>query len=153
MFKNDAAGAKTTMHYLHKGSTTNSWKQTKKMAKELNKAGLDVAFLPEYDNMTSADAITIFKGKYAIVDFKYSSTRNGHTLYKDLAKGFSQSGTIVLKLEKGDLSTFKDAVSELLRKKDKLGNIKIMDKYGRYRDIAERDLHNSKYIRKLRGFF
>lgn len=153
LFINYQNGAKTVMHPLHKGPYSKRWKETKQMAKDLNAKGIDVCFLPEYNNDKSIDAITLFKGKYVIADFKYSNSAKIGTLKKDLIKGFKQADYIVLKLDRGDLSTLQNAFEELKRKNKKIGNIKVINKYGKSIDIEVKNIRDSKYIKKLKGFF
>lgn len=121
------------------------------MAFDLNDKDMDVAFLPEYHEKTSADAITIFNNRYVIADFKYSSTTNWSTLSIDLIYGFPQSNVIVLKLDKMDPGQFKQTI-EYMKRNNNIGNIKIINRYGNVKDIDRKDLESDKYVKKLRGF-
>lgn len=150
--KSEKTGAKTVIHPLHKGTSSKRWKETKQMAINLNDNGINVAFLPEYPEKTSADAITIFKSKLVISDFKYSSTTNWNTLSVDLIKGFSQSETIVLKLSKMDLGQFRQVIEYMKRNNSKIGNIQLINRYGKVKDIDRKEFESGKYIKKLRGF-
>jgi hypothetical protein len=88
-----------------------------------------------------------------LADFKYSGTTNPHTLYNDLKKGFSQANTVVLKLYKGDLNTLNNAVNEIFRKGDHIGNMVIINRYGKIIEIKYSQIVDGSYLKKLRGFF
>jgi hypothetical protein len=144
---------KTLIHPMHKGGKSRQWSETLQMDKDLNKVGIDVIFLPEHVNISNADVITVFYGRYVFADFKYSASTNAHTIYKNLVKGFNQANTIVLKLERGDVGTLRKAIEELKRKKGKIGNFIFINKYGLLIEIDYKKILDNTYINKIRGFF
>lgn len=145
-------GHKTILFPGCKGPRTNTWEQTKKMAKELNETGIDVAFLSELDGITCADSILKIGNTFNIVDFKYCVTVSSNTLAKELEHGFEQANTIVLKLRNMDVGQFKEAVDYLLRNKVSCGDIILMNRYGKVMVIGHRDIKNRTYFRKIKGF-
>ena len=127
------------------------------MGLDQNKAGAHVVFLPEHtDGRNSADALTVVCGNITTADFKYSSTTKANTLEQDLIHGFRQARSIVLKLENIDSGNFSDAVEYMLRNEKRLefriGNIRILNKYGKYRDITRADMRRNTYAKKIKGF-
>lgn len=145
-------GHKTVLFPGNKGPKTNTWKQTKQMAADLNKLGFDVAFIPEIDDKTCADSLIRVGKSYKISDFKYCVTSNANTLAKELEHGFKQANTIVLKIEHIDSGAFKKAIDYLLRNEIPYGNILAMNKYGKVRIITHKDIKRETYIRKTKGF-
>ncbi len=142
----------TLLHPLHRGVKSKSWAKTKQMARDINKTGVDVAFLPEYDDISSADAITVINKKFKIVDFKYSSTTNWNTLAVELEKGFKQANSIVLKVDKMDSGQFREAIEYIKRNWIKYGDIKLINKYGKIIDLERDDLRKGLYRKKIKGF-
>ena len=130
-----------------------NWLKTQEMSKKLNKAGKDVIFLAEYKDKPSADALLMFKDKYSIADFKYITSTKSSTLANELKNTYKQIGTVVLQMEKGDLGMFRDAIEEIKRKEYKLGNIILVNKYGKIVEIPYSELKNNGYMKILRGFF
>ena len=122
------------------------------MTKALNDKGKSVAFLPEYDTISSADAITAFKGKLRIADFKYSTKNNYNTIAEELIKGFSQANLIVLKMVQGDLGTLKKVVSQINRKNLKMVDLILINKYNKVAEITEKEFLNNKFTKILKGF-
>ena len=149
---NETEGAKTVMFPGHKGVKTDSWKATKQMAYDINIHGESVAFLPELDGDTSADALVLFKGRPSVADFKYSGGTNWNTLQKDIAHGFEQAGTVVLKLTKMDAGAFKDAIDYLVRNEVPIGNIKLINEYGKFMEIERKEMKSGIYRKKIKGF-
>lgn len=145
-------GHKTVLFPGNKGPKTITWEQTKQTAIELNKAGYDVAFIPEVDDETCADGLIMMGKIYKLADFKYCVTTNSNTLSKELEHGFKQANTLVLKTEYIDSGAFKDAVDYLLRNGLPYGNIVLLNKYGRVRVITHKDIKSKVYIRKTKGF-
>ncbi len=145
-------GHKTTLFLGCKGPKTNTWTQTKKMAFELNEAGIDVTFLSELDGVTCADSILKIGNTYNIADFKYCVTTSSNTLAKELEHGFEQAKAIVLKLRNMDAGQFKEAVDYLLRNKISCGDIVLMNRYGKVTMIGHKDIKNKTYPRKIKGF-
>ena len=94
-------------------------------------------------------------GNITTADFKYSSTTKANTLEQDLIHGFRQARSIVLKLENIDSGNFSDAVEYMLRNEKRLefriGNIRILNKYGKYRDITRADMRRNTYAKKIKG--
>ncbi len=145
-------GARTVVFPGHKGSQHPTWKGIQQMAKDLNRKGESVAFLPELDRVTSADALVLFRGRPTVADFKYCITTKSNTLAGNLEEGFKQAGTVVVKLENMDAGVFKDAIEYLKRKKFSCGNIKLINQYGEPLEISFSDIRNGKYQKKIRGF-
>ena len=143
---------KTVLFSGNKGPKTNTWEQTKEMTFELNKAGYDVAFIPEVDGETCADSLIMIDKVYKLADFKYCVTTSSNTLAKELEHGFKQANTLVLKSEYIDAGAFNDAVDYLLRNGISYGNIMLLNKYGRIRIITHKDIKSKVYIRKTKGF-
>ena len=145
-------GHKTVLFSENKGPKTNTWEQTKQMSFELNKAGYDVAFIPEIDDETCADSLIVIDKVYKLADFKYCVTTNSNTLAKELGHGFKQANTVILKPEYIDSGLFNEAVDYLLRNEIPYGNIVLMNKYGKVRIITHKDIRNEVYGRKTKGF-
>ncbi len=147
------SGARTTIHPLHKTKKKDNWELTKQMAIDLNTEGKSVVFLPEHDELSSADAlVTNVAGRIRIVDFKHSTTTSWNSLQKDLAKGFTQANTIVLKLENMDAQGFIDTIEYMVRNKKRLGNIVLMNSKGKHIDLLRVELTFGDYKKKVRGF-
>ncbi|MBR6106278.1 MAG: hypothetical protein IKP81_14635 [Paludibacteraceae bacterium] len=154
--------AKTRMYEGCQGPESASWERTKKLALDLNNNGIDVTFLAEHRDMTCADAIVKFKGHLIIADFKCSATTKPGTLFNDLDKGYTQASNVVLKLEKMDAGIFKSAIQEFLRKyeerdsprfeNNKIGNMILVNKYGKILELERKDFLNSNYEKKIKGF-
>ena len=130
-----------------------NWAATKQMAEELNVDGKSVVFLPEYDVITSADAlVTNVAGRIRVADFKHVTTTSWNTLQGDLEAGFIQAPTIVLKLVNMDAEGFINTIDYMVRNKMKIGNIVLMNKYGRHIDLLADALKAGRYKKKVRGF-
>ena len=123
------------------------------MAKALNEKGKSVALLPEYDKISSADAIVEFKNKLVIADFKYLKSKKINTLQKELYEGFEQAGTIVLKLENGNTDLFVQSIEYLKRNEKKLGDLVLINKYNYILEFTEKDFRLGKYRKLVKGFF
>ena len=143
--------AKTTLYPLHRGRKQPSWEETAKAAQALNRHGINVSFLPEYEAVSSADAIIGAGKKWTLADFKATTTRNGHTLYKELEKGFEQAHTIVLKMGDGDVGTLRDAVDELTRKGCNVGDLVLITQYDKVIPIQRKHLLSGKYLKEIKG--
>jgi hypothetical protein len=153
LFKGDINTGTTFIHPLHQGQKKSSWTHTQQMAKEINKTGESVTFLPEKSDKSYADAIVKIKGKWKIADFKYSSTTKWNTLQYELKESFlKQADSIVLKLEKIDAGQFRETIEYLKRNNYKLGNIKLINKYGKVLDLDVLDLKTGKYKKKIKAF-
>ena len=148
----EANGHKTTMFPGNKGSKTKTWRQTKKMAFELNEAAIDVAFLSEPDGITCADSILRIGNIYRIADFKYCVTTNPNTLAKDLEHGFEQANTLVLKLWNMDAGSFREAVEYLLRNDKPHGNIILINRYGKVVELLKKEIKTGIYKKIVKGF-
>lgn len=147
------SGARTTIHPLHKTKKKDNWELTKQMAIDLNTEGKSVVFLPEHDEISSADAlVTNVAGRIRLVDFKHSTTEKWNSLQADLEKGFTQANTIVLKLEKMDAQGFIDTISYMVRNKMRIGNIVLMNNRGKHIDLLADSLKSGSYKKKVRGF-
>ena len=149
---NETDKAKTVVFPGHKGSQHKTWQGTKEMAQDINNCGESVAFLSELKDVTSADAVVLFKGKPVVADFKYCVTTKSNTLAGELASGFKQANTVVLKLENMDAGLFKDAVNYLIRNNIGYGNIKLINKNGKKIDIEYLDIRSGKYQKMIKGF-
>ena len=145
-------GARTVVFPGHKGSQHDTWKGIKQMAKDLNRNGESVAFLPELDRVTSADALLLFRGRPVVADFKYCITTKANTLAGNLEEGFRQAGTVVVKLENMDAGVFRDAIEYLKRKNFPCGNIKLINQYGDPIELTFTDIRNGRYLKKIKGF-
>ena len=145
-------GARTVVFPGHKGSQHDTWKGIKQMAKDLNRNGESVAFLPELDRVTSADALLLFRGRPVVADFKYCITTKANTLAGNLEEGFRQAGTVVVKLENMDAGMFKDAIGYMIRNDISYGNIKIINKYGKTKELTYEDIKRGRYVKMIKGF-
>lgn len=151
IFQNETNAAKTVIFDLHRGKGE-SLNNTLAMAKALNEKGKSVALLPEYDKISSADAIVEFKNKLVIADFKFITSKKIGTLKKELKEGFEQAENIVLKLENGNTDLLVQSIEELKRKELKIGNLILINKYNKITDLQEKDIRNNKYKNIIRGF-
>jgi SPP1 gp7 family putative phage head morphogenesis protein len=143
--------AKTTIFPNHKGKRSPVWAETKQMARDLNQSGISVSFLPEMDETSCSDALLkIGKKNWHLADFKYSATTNSNTLAKQLMGGFEQANYVVLKMEKGDLGTIRDAVEECKRK-GTIGSIILINKNGNVYELTRRSLMSGRYRKILKG--
>ncbi len=145
-------GARTVVFPGHKGSQHDTCKGIKHMAKDLNRNGESVAFLPELDRVTSADALVLFRGRPTVADFKYCVTTKANTLAGNLEEGFRQASTIVVKLENMDAGVFRDAIEYLKRKNFQCGNIKLINQYGDPLELTFTDIRNGRYLKKIKVF-
>lgn len=149
-YENDKA--KTAIFPGNKGKGK-VWEQTKQMAVSLNKKGRSVCFLPELKGgSVSADAIIQFKGKWVIADFKHSNSFKSNTIMMDIHHGFVQANTLVVQMARGDAGTFKDAVEEIIRKKEWIGNIVLLNEYGKVCELDYKTLRSGKYKKLIQGF-
>lgn len=144
--------ARTVVFPGHKGRQHKTWEGIKQMAKDLNDHGESVAFLPELDGVTSADALLSFRGRPVVADFKYCITTKANTLAGNLEEGFRQAGTVVVKLENMDAGVFRDAIEYLKRKNFPCGNIKLINQYGDPIELTFTDIRNGRYLKKIKGF-
>ena len=151
-FQFSIGDAKTVVHPNHKGKKSDSWQATLKMAKDINRSGSNVAFLGENDNVGGADAIAKMFGEYKLVEFKHSDSIKWSTVMHLLFDGFKQGDNIAIKLENMGFSQFCDAIDYLVRNKHKIGNIKLINRNGKTKDIYAKDIRSGKYKQKIRGF-
>lgn len=142
---------KTVMHPQHKWKTHKNWDATKQMAKDLNNKGVPVAFLPEYADKISTDAIVLFKDNFVLSDFKHSTTTKRNTLIKDLLKGYKQADHIVLKLEKMDSGVFRSIIEYIL-KYGNMGGMTLINKKGKIVEISKKEFKLGQYKKKIKGF-
>lgn len=149
---NETNGHKTLLFPGNKGPKSSTWKQTKRMASEMNNNGFDVTFLPELKGETSADSLIRKGDVYRIAEFKYCITAKANTLAKDLEHGFEQANTIVLKLKNMDSGVFKETIDYLLRNKKPIGDLVLLNKYGKSLLINYKEIKAKSYIRKIKGF-
>ncbi|GIZ14136.1 hypothetical protein [Capnocytophaga catalasegens] len=108
--------------------------------------------MSEYDNISSADVITMFRNRYVIADFKYSSTDNYNTIAEELIKGFKQSDCIVLKMDKGNSGTFRKIIEQIERKKVKPKDFILINKYNKVLEISRKEIQEGKYKALVKGF-
>lgn len=151
-FQFSIGDTKTVVHPKHKGKKSDSWQATLKMAKDINRSGSDVAFLGENDNDGGADAIAKMFGEYKLVEFKHSDSIKWSTVMHLLLEGFKQGDNIAIKLENMGFSQFCEAIDYLVRNKHKIGNIKLINRNGKTKDIYAKDIRSGKYKQKIRGF-
>lgn len=149
---NEVNGNKTTLFVGSKGPKTSTWEQTKQMAFELNEAGIDVAFLPEHESLSSTDSLLRIGKIFKMADFKYCVTVKPNTLAKQLEHGFTQANTIVLKLTQMDTGQFVEAIDYLVRNEIHYGNLIVLNKYGKSLTINYKYIKNKGYVRKTKGF-
>ena len=145
-------GHKTVVFQGTKGPKSSTWEQTKQMAFELNANGIDVAFLPELLNETSADSLIKVGNVYKIADFKYCVTVKPNTLSKVLKHGFEQTNTIILKLTKMDSGSFKKTIDYLLRNEIPIGSIFLMNKFGETLELLKKEFKTGVYKKLVKGF-
>lgn len=144
-------GARAVIFPGHKTKNL-TWPQTQVMAKELVDSGRSLAFLPELETISSADALIKFKGMPTIADFKYISTTKANTLSLDLIDGFKQAQTLIIKLPNMDAGVFRDSIEYLKRNRDKIGNILLINKYGASLELSYKELKTNRYKTKIKGF-
>lgn len=148
----DKTNKKTIIHPQSREPESKNWDKTQAMAKFLNKADKDVIFLPEYKDRPSADALLMFKGKYTIADFKYFTTVRSSNIANELKNTYKNTPTVVMQFEKIDTGILNKAIEELKRK-EILGNMIVINKYGRVIEIEYREFISNKYEKMLKGFF
>ena len=64
--------------------------------------------------------------------------------------GFEQANYVVLKMEKGDLGTIRDAVEECKRK-GTIGSIILINKNGNVYELTRKSLMSGRYRKILKG--
>lgn len=69
-----------------------------------------------------------------------------------LHDGFNQSYNVALKLENMGYPQLCDALDYMIRNKHKIGNLKLINKLGKCKDISSRNIRNGKYKKQIRGF-
>ncbi len=143
---------KTTIYPNHKGKKSKRWEETKEMARDLNKHGSNVCFLPEYEEVSSADAIVQFGKRWSIADFKYSVSTKHNTIAEDLIKGFTQADCIVLKAVNIDAGTFRGVIEQIRRNGNVSGDIVLINKYGKSKELERKDIISGKYLKLIKGF-
>lgn len=152
MIINTIDGYSTKILPGNKGPKTSTWEQTKQMAYELNKVGIDVVFLPEAQDQISTDSLLKIRNSYKLADFKYCVTTKANTLAMKMKHGFEQADTIVLKLVKMNNGVFKEALDYMIRNEISYGDIILINEYGKVKTISYKDISRGKYIRKTKGF-
>lgn len=148
----ETGATKTVVFPGHKGSQHETWQGIKQMAKDINASGENVIFLPELKNGTSADALILFRGKPVVADFKYCVTTNSNTLAGDLAEGYRQAKTIVLKLENMDCGQLCESIDYLNRNGIERGNLLLINKYGKLKYLSLSEIISNKYQKLVKGF-
>ncbi|MBD5309138.1 MAG: hypothetical protein HDS10_01730 [Bacteroides sp.] len=147
----DEKGKKTMLHPAHK-IKDKYWAQTKEMAHALNRSGRDVVFLPEYENISMADAVTKIRDIPRVVDFKYSASTKPNTLQQHLAEEFHQAGAVVLKLENMDAWQFRETIEYMKRNDLPLGDILLINSRNKVIEFDYRDFKTKRYKNKIKGF-
>ncbi|MCC8118591.1 MAG: hypothetical protein LIP09_07585 [Bacteroidales bacterium] len=147
----DTKEPNVVIHSKHK--TNGNWEQAKDMARHIVKNQKNkVAFLPESDSVTNADAIVLVDGKWRIADFKYCISTKANTIQIDLSKAFEQGDMAVIQLAKADSSKLIEAINYIKRNDLPLGEILVLNKMGDYIHITKRDLRYNRHNKKIRGF-
>ena len=144
-------GCRTMLHPGHK-IKDRYWEETRNMAHALNRSGRNVVFLPEHENISMADAVTVMNGQPRVVDFKYSTSVKFNTLQQHLAEGFRQAGAIVLKLENMDAGQFKDTIEYMKRNDLPLGDIILINSRNKTMELDIQDFRTGGYKTKIKGF-
>lgn len=150
--------ARTIMFPNHKGKGKSSWEAVKRASQHLNNHGKSVILLPELNGTTheeiSADALTLFKGKPVIADFKCPTEYNWNSLQKSLKHGFEQAGTVLLYPDevKIDGGLIKESIEYLRRNKKIVGNLAIINEYGEILELDAKEIRFGSYKKKLKGF-
>lgn len=150
-------GYLTKVHPNHKKGSL--WRETLQMAESLNNYKSDVGFLPESTNQSSPDAIISFRGKLRLSDFKYSTSTKPNTIATDILKGFRQTGTdrikghVTIKVVKADFGQIHEAIQQIKRSKQTIGDLTFINKHGKVATITSGDIVHEKYKSKLKGFF
>jgi hypothetical protein len=144
-------GGKTS---IAEGSKLNASREnTLNLAKSLNRRNIDVTFLPESNEVKSADAIIKYKKRLYVAEFKCCSTTKENTLYAELVEGFSKSPLVVVQLLSNmDLGTFFNTVEQLKRKDKYIGDIMLVNDAGTEKMIPRKLLLKTKYKTYLQGF-
>ena len=145
--------AKTTIFPNHKGKKSKYWRETQGMAKALNEDGISVSFLPEMDDVSCADTILkLGKKRWAIADFKYSTSTNYNTIAEDIIDGTIQASTIVLQVARADRGVMNKAFEQVKRKHKIPRRIILINKYGKTVSLTRADILKNNGRNKLKGF-
>lgn len=145
--------AKTTIFPNHKGKKSKYWRETQGMAKALNEDGISVSFLSELDAESCADTILkLGKKRWAIADFKYSTSTNYNTIAEDIIAGTSQASTIVLQVARADRGVINKAFEQVKRKRQIPRRIILINKYGDVVSLTRADILKNNGRNKLKGF-
>ena len=149
---NETKGYTTRLFEGHKGTNKPTWNATKQMAFDLNNEKISVVFLPELEREMCADALIYIEKKYLLSDFKYAITTKSNTLSKEIIEGFDQAKTVVLKLENMDSGIFKETIEYVKRNSETIGNILLLNKYGKTLLLEKKDISRGIYKIKIKGF-
>ena len=63
-----------------------------------------------------------------------------------------QANYIVLNASNMDVGGFKAAIKQVLRKTNNYGNLIIMNKYGKIKELSRKDIKLGRYKIKIKGF-
>ena len=150
----DTGKAKTVIYPGHKGRGKGSWKAVCDAAEHINNNGGNVIFLPEKDNEINADALVLFKGDIFLADFKCPTRYNWNTLQDAIDYGFAQAGNIVLYADgvKFEAGLINNALGYLKRNKAWVGNVILINEYGKIKKVTFRDIKNGNYAKRIKGF-
>lgn len=152
---NDVNGHQTRLFAGHKGKNKPTWNATKDMAFRLNELGIDVTFLPEHEGskgLKSADALIRIGEKYFLADFKFAVTHKWNTLQSDLADGFTQAGTVILKLTEMDRGQFQETIDYMVRNNLNIGDLIMLNEYNKSKFVSKQDILSGRYQKKIKGF-
>ena len=90
-----------------------------------------------------------------MADFKCPTEYNWNTLQKALKHGFEQAGTVVL-FPDGivyDANILKSAIGYLLRNDKPIGNLILINEYGKILEIDRIEIRSGLLNKKLKGFY
>lgn len=146
------------MYPEHKGKGKSSWEAVKRAVGYLNKKRKDVILLPELEGTTkdevSADALILFNGKPSTADFKCPISYNWNSLQNAFEHGFKQAETIILYADgvKMDTGLLNETINYLLRNKKNIGNLLIINEYGKILEVGRSEILRGKFGKKIKGF-
>lgn len=151
---NDNGKAFTTCYPGHRAMKGETWKNTKQMAADLNNGGISVCFLPERNDVVSADAlIGVASEWWKLADFKCSQSIKPNTIALYLTHAFEQSECCVIKTTAADKGVVCDALDYLKRNNAEMGDIIFVNKSGKHKTITRTDIKYGRHQRLLKGFF
>ena len=150
---NDNGKAFTTCYPGHRSMKGETWKNTKRIAIDLNNRGMSVCFLPEYKDKISADAIVKVADSWRLADFKCSQSVKSNTIATDIEHAFEQAEHCVIKMINADKGIICEALDYLRRNNIQTGGFTIVNRYGKCKNITKEEVKRGKYKGLLKGFF